>query len=440
MNKKNARIQGAKAKSYDISTLFSNYEAVNKLSYRSYQWQPTVAACSKIIAETIGKLPAYLYQTSPKGDEIIHRHQSLNVLTRWPNDVQTMQTFLEMVGYHLCYAGNFYAVITRFNDEIIELLPIENPHNVQPKIVGGKLVYKLVVNPNLQKTSGYKTEYSKDEILHIRAAGPDLVKGIGCVELARNSIELSAIHEKHARSFSEKAGVPAGVITPKDNVTYSADQMDAILDTLEETIAGPNASGSIAFIPGGVDWKSVSLNHKDAQFLEQRQYSRSEICSIFRVPEHFLDGAANVKYSNYGQSMLSFYTETISPFIKRIQEAFDRQLAPLNIRFKLDESELTRGDTATRQTNMMALYNAGIITLNEARLDLGYTLDDDGDRYKLQNNNENIGTIAEHLENQAQESTATNTETDNNNNNEVEDDPTKEPTDPQKEKLPVQRN
>lgn len=439
MKNKNKRTQGAKVKSYDLNTLLSAYTNSSQNNHTALQWQPTVAACTKIIAETIGKLPAYLYKSTPKGNQLVDKHAMSDVLTRWPNDVQSMQTFLEMIGYHLCYAGNFYAVITRYDDEIIELLPIENPYHVSPQILEGELIYKLRIDPNLQKTSGYKTEYTKDEILHIRAAGPNLLKGYGCVELARKSVELAAIHEKHARSFSEKAGIPAGMITPKENVGFTDEQMNAILDTLEETIAGPEASGSIAFIPGGVEWKPVSLDYKSAQFLEQRQFGRSEICSIFRVPEHFLDGAANVKYSNYGQSMLSFYTETISPYIKRIQEAFDRQLAPYGIRFKLDETELTRADTATRQTNMMALYNAGIITLNEVRSDLGYTLDDDGDRYKLQNNNENIGTIAEHLENQASE-TATSTEPNNNNNKEVEDDSTTEPADPEKEKLPVQRN
>ncbi|MCS3766164.1 HK97 family phage portal protein [Aeromonas hydrophila] len=388
---------------------------------------PTVSACIKIIAETIGKLPAYLYQETETGDERIRAHKMLKVLTKKPNDFQTMQSFLEMVIYHLCTDGNFYGVITRSGNKIVSILPIEHPSCVTPKLQNGKLIYSLSVNPNMG-IQGYKTEYPANEVLHIKMASGSLLKGMGCIEQARHAIDLSLVQREHSLQFASKASIPAGMIAIKDAENQSDEALDEIIDTLKKSFStGSTATGELAVLEGDVSFIPVTISNADAQFLESRQFGLREICAIFRIPEHFLSGSANVKYSNYGQSMLSFYTETISPYIARIQAAFNDHLDDYGLCFGLDECELKRGDIAEQRTNVTELYTKGLITQNEARTMMNMNKVDNGDNFNIQTNNSMIGTLEEIMEFQraglnmpaeeSQEETEQE-EPENNNNNE----------------------
>lgn len=388
---------------------------------------PTVSACIKIIAETVGKLPAYLYQETATGDERIRAHKMLKVLTKKPNDFQTMQSFLEMVIYHLCTDGNFYGVITRGAcNRIVSILPIENPSAVSPQLINGKLIYHISVNPNMG-IQGYKTEYAAHEVLHIRMASGSLLKGQGCIEQARHAIDLSLVQREHSLKFAAKSSIPAGMISIKSPQDYDQEALDETIDTLGKSFSSGSATtGELVVMQGDVSFVPVTISNADAQFLESRQFGLREICAIFRIPEHFLSGSANVKYSNYGQSMLSFYTETISPYISRIQAAFNDHLDDYGLCFGLDECELKRGDVAEQRTNVTELYTKGLITMNEARIMMNMNKVDNGDNFNIQANNSIIGTLDEIMEFQRaalnmpaeQEETEQQEEPENNNNNE----------------------
>ncbi|WP_421292949.1 phage portal protein [Aeromonas veronii] len=383
---------------------------------------PTVLACIKIIAETVGKLPAYLYRETETGDERIKQDKMLKVLTKKPNDFQTMQQFLEMVIYHLCTDGNFYAVINRSGKRIVSIFPVEHPSCVTPQLRNGKLIYSLSLNPQMG-IQGYKKEYAADEVLHIRMASGNLLKGLGCIAQARQAIELSTLQREHSIKFAETSSIPAGIVSLGDVSEYAAGALDENIDALSATFAGGSkATGKLAILQGTATYTPISVSNADAQFLESRQFGLREICAIFRIPEHLVSGIANVKYSNYGQSMLSFYTETISPYIARIQAAFNDHLDDLGICFALDETELKRGDNDQQRTNATELYTKGMITLNEARSMLNMNKVDVGDNFNVQANNSVIGTLDEIIELQwANAGAAAKEETeepDNNNNNE----------------------
>ncbi|MGY3860223.1 phage portal protein [Aeromonas lacus] len=393
------------------------------------QRQITVQSCVRILAETIGKLPARIQRSNRFGKELIHKHKMLDVLTRYPNDYQTMQEFLEMVVTHLCLDGNFYAFIVRAEDKadsnIISLIPVEVPNAVSPVLVQGKLIYRITPNPNIL-TDG-RQEYTADEILHIKLPNGRLLKGESIISRARSSIDTALSQEAYASVQSKTGCATVGFfnLKPEDS-NIEPEAFDELADTLGELTKGPSTAGSVPLLPGPVEFQSISLSAKDAQFLESRQFQRSEICGMFRVPENFLNGNASLKYNNVEQTMLSFYTETISPYITRIQSAINRHLSMYGIEFSLDESELKRGDSSTMYKNAMEAYGAGLITLNEARDIIGFTGADDYDIFKLQANNERLGTIEQQLEYQdallkAQvqpEPQEQETNPENNNNNE----------------------
>lgn len=432
MNLKTKNIQ---VKGMTITDLLEHHQ-LNSVPTKQLLADPTAAACIKIIAETVGKLSAYLYRETETGDERIHSDKMLKVLTKKPNDFQTMQAFLEMVVYHLCTDGNFYGVITRgAGKRIIRILPIENPAHVTPLLRDGELFYKLSLNRQMG-ISGYADEYPASDVLHIRMASGTLLKGLGCIDQARHAIKLSLIQREHSLKFSEKASIPAGIVSIKSPQDYDGEALDETIETLEKSFSnGVTATGELVVMQGDVDFIPVTISNVQSQHIEERQFGRSEICSIFRVPEHFLSGAANVKYSNYGQSMLSFYTETISPYIARIQAAFNDHLDEYGLCFALDETELKRGDVDQQRNNVTQLWSAGLITWNEARAELNRIQDSEkGNRFKIERNNTFVGDWdeIEALQRASVNAERPQKEPENNNNNEgINNDSTEE-------KLPLQ--
>lgn len=436
------KLKSVKVKSNDILkrdeflTEYYRNGDVNSKSLRNRWMDPTAAACIKIISESIGKLTPYLYKKTPSGDERVFNHQFSRVLTARPNDFQSIQSFIEMIIYHLCIDGNFYAVKQMRGNKLLGFLPIERPSSVMPVLREGHLYYHLTPNPQMG-LQGYKNEYPADEILHVRMASGDMLKGLGCIEQARLCLDLAIVQREHSLNFAEKASIPSGIVSLKtDGVELDDEAYDETVDALNASFAnGTDASGKLAVLPGSIEYHQLAISNADAQFLESRMYGLKEICAIFRVPPHMINGD-NPKYSNLEQSKLSFYTETISPFISRIQTAFDRHLEEFDVFFGLDERELTRGDSQQVANKAMNLFKSGIITLNEARAELGLTQLDGCDRFGMPMNNIRLGTAEELLELQlvmalpelTQDTTTStdnlplNTDESNNNNNEEDED------------------
>lgn len=363
----------------------ADLEALMNINQKT-ELNAVVSACIKIIAETVGKLPCYLYQVTSDGEHRILQHKNLDVLTRYPNDMQTTQDLLEMIIWHLCIDGNFYAVINKTKQGVIaDIQPVPFPSSVSIQVVNRRLEYHINLSPQLQSA---KRVFTPDEVIHIKMGGPNLLKGLGCVALARQSIDISSAQQRYAQTFTDNAAMPSAIVSAKETLT--PDQYDDLVETVNSMVSGDNA-GCVGVVPAGVDWQSVSLNHRDAQFLEQQQYNRNSICSIFKVPPFMIGGTEGMKFSNYEQSMLGFYRDTIAPFLKRIEEAFSRKLQ--DVRFGIDEKELLRGDTAAALSYAKDLFSSGLISINEARNHLGLSNIKGGENHSLAVNNNMLGEL-----------------------------------------------
>lgn len=363
----------------------ADLEALMNINQKT-ELNAVVSACIKIIAETVGKLPCYLYQVTSDGEHKILEHKNLSVLTRYPNDMQTTQDLLEMIIWHLCIDGNFYAVINKTKQGVIaDIQPVPSPSSVSIQVVNRRLEYHINLSPQQQSA---KRVFTPDEVIHIKMGGPNLLKGLGCVALARQSIDISSAQQRYAQTFTDNAAMPSAIVSAKETLTN--DQYDDLVETVNSMVSGDNA-GCVGVVPAGVDWQSVSLNHRDAQFLEQQQFNRNSICSIFKVPPFMIGGTEGMKFSNYEQSMLGFYRDTIAPFLKRIEEAFSRKLQ--DVRFGIDEKELLRGDTAAALSYAKELFSSGLISINEARNHLGLSNIKGGENHSLAVNNNMLGEL-----------------------------------------------
>ena len=87
----------------------------------------TVYSCIRVRAESIAMLPLRLYEISKDGSrKPAYKNPLYKLLHDAPNSWQTAAEFLEIMSWSLDTFGNFYAYISRYGDEVVELIPIAN--------------------------------------------------------------------------------------------------------------------------------------------------------------------------------------------------------------------------------------------------------------------------------------------------------------------------
>ena len=149
----------------------------------------------------------------------------------------------------------------------------------------------------------------------------------------------------------------------------------------------------------------ISINPQEAQFLETRKFQVNEICRIFRVPPHMIADLEKSSFNNIEQQSLDFVTNTIRPWIVRIEQSIFQQL--LNeieqekyfAKFNVDG--LLRGDFQSRMNGYAVGRQNGWLSANDIREleDLNrIPAEEGGDRYLCNGNMVDIrdaGTWAE---------------------------------------------
>ena len=111
----------------------------------------------------------------------------------------------------------------------------------------------------------------------------------------------------------------------------------------------------------------IDIGNTVAKLVENRKFSEKEIAKIFRVPL-FMLGSENSKFANQEQSNTYFLQHTLTPWLVKIQEYFNR-LLPYDRKedcyVEFDTDTMLRADYNTRMSNYVKGLQSGIYTLNQ---------------------------------------------------------------------------
>jgi phage portal protein BeeE len=137
-------------------------------------------------------------------------------------------------------------------------------------------------------------------------------------------------------------------------------------------------------VSGDLKIDKINDNPHDAEWEKATLNSMRMILMSFGVSSELLNDAGNKTYSNYREARKALYMEASIPMARKIYGAITKHLSKyyedspvicLDID-KIESIQEDRGFAAERLTRMV---DAGIITPNEAREELGYSRKDGGD-------------------------------------------------------------
>jgi HK97 family phage portal protein len=344
--------------------LGSGYETSSgqRVTTTSAMQQLVVFNCVRVLAESIGMLPCRLMKQTDKVRLPATSHRLYPLLSMAPNGYMTSQEFWEMLVACLCLRGNFYAYKVEALGNVIELLPL-NPDIVQPKLNDDWTVEYKVDFKNGQKT------LSQKEIWHVRLFTLDGLNGLNPIAYARQTLGLGQAMDAHAGKLFTNGAVTSGVLRTEQTLT------DEAFARLKEEFQGEHMGAANAYKPMilemGLDWKPISLNAQDAQFIESKRMTEAQLCGLFRVPPHLVANMDKMTLNNVEQMGMNFVNYSLVPIITRIEHRVQVGLLNENDRLthyaKFNAGALMRGDLKGRYEAYAKGIQWSILSANECR-------------------------------------------------------------------------
>lgn len=323
----------------------------------------TVFGCVRVLAESVGMLPCSLFKESGRNRDKASAHPVHRLLSIAPNSYMTAQEFWELLIACLCLRGNFYALKVVVFGQVKELLPID------PACVTPKLNDDWTVSYKVRFKSGEELTLPQDELWHVRLFTLDGITGLNPIAYARQAIALGLATEEHGSRLFTNGAVTSGVLATEQQLTPEA------FTRLQTEFQGQHMGVANAYKPMilemGLDWKPISLNSEDSQFLETRKFQRDEICAIFRVPPHLVANLEKATFSNIEHLGLSFVNYALVPYLTRIEHRIQVGLLSeqdqANHYAKFNAGALLRGDLKSRFDSYGKGIQWGIWSPNDCR-------------------------------------------------------------------------
>lgn len=335
----------------------------------------------EIVSDGVAQLPFEPYINDANGYKTKLTNQPIyNILNKQPNVRMSRHTFLKIMVTSMLLRGNAYAYIkrdTQGNIEQIIYIPSEYVTIVPPTFLDEPVKYSI---------AGLQGEVEAKDLIHILNYSVDGVQGMSTISFARHTLGLAHDSEQHARSFFAGGANVGGILTVQSSLTSK--QKQELKQSWQQAFSPETGTpNGVAVLEGNQSFQPISINPKDSQLIETRQFNVVEIARWFGVSPTKLFDLSKSSYSTLEQSNLSFLTDTLQPILSKFEQEFNRKIfTATNIEAKFDTSKLLRADKAGLASYYNTLFNIGVMSPNEIRKELDLTVIEYGDNHFIQSN------------------------------------------------------
>lgn len=334
--------------------------------------------CVNLISGAVATLPLDLKRRAASNiREDAEDHALWKVLRKKPNRWQTPSEFRRMLQASVLLRGNGYALKVVSRGEVRELIPLVADRVTVRQKDDLSLEYKV------QRKDGSVVTLGAGDILHLRGLSLDGVCGLSVISHAREALGLSIQTEKHAATFFANGTSIGGVLSHPGKL--GEDGQSLLRQSLEAYKGSENAHKNL-ILEEGMTYARIDMTAEDAQFIQTRMQSLSEIAMFFGVPPHML--GMTDKTTSWGsgieQQSIGFVTYTLQDWLTMWEQAIDRDLigdSDAKLYAKFNTSGLLRGDTKARYAAYAVGRQWGWLSPNDIRSFEDLNPIPDGDTY-----------------------------------------------------------
>lgn len=351
----------------------------------------TVYACVKVLSESISTIPCKLYRVDGEARTAQPENKLYHLVNRSPNEFMCASELWGWATTSVALHGNCFIHLVRTSSgNVVELLPL--PHGSVSVHVTAQNIVRYIVTVG-EKGAERTYEAGPYDILHLKGMTLDGINGISPIQYNAGMLAGARDAVKYGNAVYANGASPRGILTT-DGV-LSDDAYERIKASWAGTHGGVDNAGKVAIMEAGLSFQTVSMSPSDIDLLNNRKFSRSEIAGMYRIPPHLIGDLEKATYSNISEQQLSFYRDTLSPWLTHFENRLNHTLLKTSAQvFRFDTSDFLRGDLKTEVEAYKPLLEIGVLSPNEVRAKLGMNPRDGGDEYVSQSNNLTFGNEA----------------------------------------------
>ena len=237
-------------------------------------------------------------------------------------------------------------------------------HAIAARVLPPGKVHPFIDEKTGRKRFAYGDKtYSTLEIKHLRylkMTGELL--GVGPIQAAQSELAGHMDLVEASAGWITNSGVPSGMLTTEQHL--DASQRKALLADWNAVPAGRTR-----LMSNGLTYDGMTINPRDAQFLESRRFSKTEIADMFGVPSSLLlgvDKGASDTYANISQDWLGFVRFRLMRYVREIEISMSSMI-PRGQRTRFNLEALLRSDAETRMKIHAEAIRAGVYSTEYAR-------------------------------------------------------------------------
>lgn len=278
----------------------------------------------------------------------------VNLLNYRPNPYQSAQDFRASIFTDFILEGNIFIY---FDGAFLYHLPSANMQILPDE----KTFVKGYKYNNMQ-------DFKPSEIIHVRdVCSSSIYRGSSRLMSANRSIDILYKMQQFQETFFDNGAIPGMVLTTENTLSQVAKQK-----TIQNWMTGyspKNGARKPMILDSGLKPTNLlNASFQDMDFDNSIKSHDIKILKALGVPSILLDGGNN---ANISPNMRLFYLETVMPIVRKYVSAMERY-------FGYDIDAITSNVSALQpELKDIAAYNTtlvngGIISPNEARVELRY--------------------------------------------------------------------
>lgn len=346
-----------------------------------------VYRCVDLISDSIAILPFVVYERDSRGfkTEAV-KHPCYDILGLEPNENMTRYVFMKTMATSVLLTGNAYAYIER--DELLNVTQIIYLPSQMVSVIS--VPDENGISRKRYRVNGLTELVEPRDMIHVLNFTYNGIEGVSTLSHARQALQIATSGEEYALDSFSDGGMTRGLLKVEGS-RLTDKQKDDIYERWNNRMnPATNRRHSMAILEHNMSYQAISLNSKDLQLIESRQFSVIEICRFFSVSPIKAFDLTKSSYATVEATQLQYLADTVAPVIAKFEQEFQRKIFLPSERRKyiaeFDTSELLRTDKAAQANFWREMSNVGAATPNEIRKPMNLPPLPDGDHAFIQVN------------------------------------------------------
>lgn len=358
-----------------------------------YRTQPILAGAVDKIARRAATLPFAAFVALANGSRTaVPRDDALATLLRRPRPRTSTVHLLTHIFQSLLTHGNALVAKGRGSDPEsppVMLWPLDWAATGAYGEAGGDIEWWSTTQ------FGAERFIAAADTIHFAWPGPNGGPiGVSPLEKLGVTIRLEDAAQRYQTANFRNGNRPSLAIS-LEQPKPSKELLAVMRDSIDSLHRGPDKAGKTILLGAGAKAYPLSLSPVEAVLIEQRKLNREEVAIVFDLGGPSLSDITDNSLGNVAERNRAFYRDVLPPWTELVVQTFESQLidqepAWLDRVVRFDFTAKLVGEPVEQADALKAKVEAGLLTRNEARVELGMEPMDGADELTANVNNQGL--------------------------------------------------